>query len=612
MRESNEKNELSRQYAKEELEIILGRFCDLEKHLATRLIYIASIDDDVAGCGMLTLATGEVRQMTVSPAFQGRGVGSAILREILAAARARNLGKLYLECPPVKRDWYARFGFVDCARRPSDTAAEFPGVNARAPSAEIFSAAPSLRTRWPPLRAATRHRIDAAMHHPRGGRRHRCGPRKGSTALARRLRRTFPCDVLFVKGKKVAGTTLGGVVRRIGKRHGVDFFAPTMPSQVPRDWRSGGRERWVLEEFGRFLTRSKGLVGWGQEQTLSPRKKGLADKSGPLQELAAKALRLTAVRDPVKHAISACTHFGPCGRRSSGGSAYNVILRSSVELGHGRHGLGQMSRFVANEPEGSESPADFYHAIFVTDRLDESLVALALSLKLDLEDVLYVSAKTSHTQRRPKTEALDRDFKQGLRRAFYGDQYTNSEPPLPLPRSKRPADFSPDAALYHDAVARLDATIASLPTFEVHLRRFRKMRRLVEACARAGAAGAARPRRGACLFTDQVRLPVHRRVGRRTSQAPRGAAGPREQPPSSTARGKWRGRRPRRRRTGPFARRPRAGNGVSGAGADARADSPPHRPGARRWRAARNVGGVVTSTSSGRRRGATAASPVAR
>ena len=133
VRESNEKNELSRQYAKEELEIILGRFCDLEKHLATRLIYIASIDDDVAGCGMLTLATGEVRQMTVSPAFQGRGVGSAILREIVAAARASSLERLYLECPPIKRDWYARFGFVECARRASDTAAEFPGANKRAP-----------------------------------------------------------------------------------------------------------------------------------------------------------------------------------------------------------------------------------------------------------------------------------------------------------------------------------------------------------------------------------------------------------------------------------------------------------------------------------------------
>ena len=133
VRESNEKNELSRRYAPAELDIILERFCDLSKHLATRLIYIASIDDDVAGCGMLTRATGEVRQMTVSPAFQGRGVGSAILREILAAARASSLERLYLECPPIKRDWYARFGFVECARRPSDTAAEFPGVNARAP-----------------------------------------------------------------------------------------------------------------------------------------------------------------------------------------------------------------------------------------------------------------------------------------------------------------------------------------------------------------------------------------------------------------------------------------------------------------------------------------------
>ena len=131
--ESNEKNELSRHYSKEELDLILQRFCDLEKHLQTRLIYIASIDDEVAGCGMLTRATGEVRQMTVSPAFQGRGVGSAILREIVAAARASSLERLYLECPPIKRDWYARFGFVECARRASDTAAEFPGVNARTP-----------------------------------------------------------------------------------------------------------------------------------------------------------------------------------------------------------------------------------------------------------------------------------------------------------------------------------------------------------------------------------------------------------------------------------------------------------------------------------------------
>ena len=133
VRESNEKNELSRRYAPAELDTILGRFCDLKAHLATRRVWVASIDNEVAGCGMLTLASGEVRQMVCLPAYQGRGVGSAILREIIDEARDRDLERLHLECPPIKRDWYARFGFVDCARRPSDTAAEFPGANKRAP-----------------------------------------------------------------------------------------------------------------------------------------------------------------------------------------------------------------------------------------------------------------------------------------------------------------------------------------------------------------------------------------------------------------------------------------------------------------------------------------------
>ena len=293
------------------------------------------------------------------------------------------------------------------------------------------------------------------------------------------------------------------------------------------------------------------------------------------------------MRDPVKHAISACTHFGPCGRRSSGGSAYNATSEARLSWVSNDMGTGQMSRFVAHEPDSSQSPADFYHAIFVTDRLDESLVALALSLKLDLEDVLYVSAKTSHTQRRPKTEALDRDFKQGLRRAFYGDQYTNSEPPLPLPRSKRPADFSPDAALYHDAVARLDATIASLPTFRGHLRRFRKMQgRLVEACARGGRGGrgSAATRAPACTATRAAA------TGASTSGPPNepsasrsgGTAGT---APSSTARGKWRGRRLNRCQTARS----------STARGKWRARRPPPRRTARsstghaKWRAARNA-----------------------
>ena len=77
----------------------------------------------------------------------------------------------------------------------------------------------------------------------------------------------------------------------------------------------------------------------------------------------------------------------------------------------------------------------------------------------------------------------------------------------------------------------------------------------MEAARAAGAAGAARPRRGRLLVRRPgLRLPVHRRVGRRTSQAPRGAAGPREQP----------------------LRRPRAGNGAGGGSTGAR--QPVRRP----------------------------------
>ena len=319
---------------------------------------------------------------------------------------------------------------------------------------------------------------------------------------------TWPCDVLFVKGKKVAGTTLGGVVRRLGKKHGVAFFAPAMPKIPPPDWRSGGRERWVLQEFETFVARRRGLVGWGQEQTLSPRKRGLDESSQSLMSLAERALRVTAVRDPVQHAISACTHFGPCGRRAEGGAAYNASTRGRLAWITTEMGTNQMARFVNPKPESThENPAAFYHAIFVADRLDESLVALALSLELELEDVLYVSAKTSHTKRRPKTEAPDPLFRTGLRRAFYGRTYSMEEPPLPLPPSERPPDFSADAHLYHNAVARLEATIDKIGSrsFEVHLRRFRKMQlRLIEACARGGARRAKLGRdAGACLYGDQ-------------------------------------------------------------------------------------------------------------
>lgn len=55
----------------------------------------------------------EVATIAVLPAWQGRGVGSAVVRALVA----REQGVLYLFCLPARASFYARFGFQLCARR---------------------------------------------------------------------------------------------------------------------------------------------------------------------------------------------------------------------------------------------------------------------------------------------------------------------------------------------------------------------------------------------------------------------------------------------------------------------------------------------------------------
>jgi putative acetyltransferase len=62
---------------------------------------------------------GEVKSMHTAEAARGRGVGSALLREIMAAARARGMSRLSLEAGSwayfaPARALYARHGFVEC------------------------------------------------------------------------------------------------------------------------------------------------------------------------------------------------------------------------------------------------------------------------------------------------------------------------------------------------------------------------------------------------------------------------------------------------------------------------------------------------------------------
>jgi len=62
---------------------------------------------------------GEVKSMHVAEAARGRGVGSAMLRHIIAAAREEGMGRLRLETGSwdyfrPARALYARHGFVEC------------------------------------------------------------------------------------------------------------------------------------------------------------------------------------------------------------------------------------------------------------------------------------------------------------------------------------------------------------------------------------------------------------------------------------------------------------------------------------------------------------------
>lgn len=79
-------------------------------------------DDRVAGVGALkrlSATHGEVKSMHTEPSQRRRGVGSAVLRHIIAAAREMGLSRLSLETGSwpffdPAREMYRRHGFVEC------------------------------------------------------------------------------------------------------------------------------------------------------------------------------------------------------------------------------------------------------------------------------------------------------------------------------------------------------------------------------------------------------------------------------------------------------------------------------------------------------------------
>ena len=313
---------------------------------------------------------------------------------------------------------------------------------------------------------------------------------------------SFPRDILFVKGKKVAGTTIGGVMRRIGANKGISFYSPEVPEQA----KTSGRERWILDDFVKFEQSHNSFVGWAQEQTLSPMRAGLGDTSKALEALAERALRVTVVREPVAHALSACTHFGPCATKTKGNKIFtNVTVAARKDWILKSMGPAQMWRFITPWPSevlrkgsftasleerrnATKRLAEYYHVILLADDVDRSLVAMASVIPgIQLTDVLYLAAKTTHTGRRPPVEPQPPDFLHHLDRLFYGapDLSDASSGASSSSSSSDDVLFAPDTDLYFWATARLRATIDKIGhrRFDRDLVRFQRMQaRMLAAC----------------------------------------------------------------------------------------------------------------------------------
>jgi putative acetyltransferase len=85
-------------------------------------VWTARDGDAVVGCGALKLLEpghGEIKSMRTADSHRGRGIGTAMLRHLLAEARARGLARLSLETGSQPffapaRALYLRHGFAPC------------------------------------------------------------------------------------------------------------------------------------------------------------------------------------------------------------------------------------------------------------------------------------------------------------------------------------------------------------------------------------------------------------------------------------------------------------------------------------------------------------------
>ncbi|MEN6544748.1 MAG: GNAT family N-acetyltransferase [Armatimonadia bacterium] len=79
--------------------------------LGSRFALIAELDSSAAGFGILDLSTGEITAMYVLPAFARRGIGTAILDELIAEAKRKGLPRVHCQSSLFAEAFYQKAGF---------------------------------------------------------------------------------------------------------------------------------------------------------------------------------------------------------------------------------------------------------------------------------------------------------------------------------------------------------------------------------------------------------------------------------------------------------------------------------------------------------------------
>jgi len=72
---------------------------------------VATVDDHVAGTGMIDLDTGKIDAIFVHPAYMKRGIGAAMMQHLETLARAHGLRELKLDSTLNAAPFYRALGF---------------------------------------------------------------------------------------------------------------------------------------------------------------------------------------------------------------------------------------------------------------------------------------------------------------------------------------------------------------------------------------------------------------------------------------------------------------------------------------------------------------------